>query len=221
MTIIYKTRTQQVVEILRERILKGELQAGQPLRQAALADALNVSRIPVREALLQLEAEGLVSVEAHKGAVVTELSADQVDELFDLRENIEVDLLSRSIPNLTEEMLAQAERLLDELDMQDKDVSETSINRWSEVNKAFHRALYQAANRPLTHDLCENLNKSADRYVRMHLMLAGGIETAAHEHRSLINMCRDKNTDAAISMLRHHLSHAKDDIKEILLKQKN
>ena len=60
MSIIYKTRTQLVVETLREKILSGEIQAGQPLRQAALATELNVSRIPVREALLQLEGEGLV-----------------------------------------------------------------------------------------------------------------------------------------------------------------
>lgn len=221
MTIIYKTRTQQVVEILRERILKGELEAGQPLRQAALAEALNVSRIPVREALLQLEAEGLVSFEAHKGAVVTELSADQVDELFDLREVIEVDLLTRSIPNLTEEMLVSAEALLDDLDKEDSEITETSVNRWSEVNKSFHRALYQAADRPLTHDLCENLNKAADRYVRMHLMLAGGIETAGDEHRDLVRLCREKNIEEAVKMLRHHLSHAKSDIKDILLQQVN
>lgn len=219
MTIIYKTRTQQVVEILRERILKGELEAGQPLRQAALAEALHVSRIPVREALLQLEAEGLVSFEAHKGAVVTELSAEQVDELFDLRETIEIDLLTRSIPHLTEAMLQEAETLLDELDKQDNEITESSINRWSEVNKSFHKALYQAANRPMTQDLCENLNKAADRYVRMHLMLAGGIETAGDEHRELIRLCREKNVEEAVTMLRHHLSHAKDGIKEILLQQ--
>ena len=82
MSIIYKTRTQLVVETLREKILSGEIKAGQPLRQAALADELNVSRIPIREALLQLEGEGLVAFEPHKGATATELNADQVDELF-------------------------------------------------------------------------------------------------------------------------------------------
>ena len=85
MSIIYKTRTQLVVETLREKILSGEIKAGQPLRQAALAEELNVSRIPIREALLQLEGEGLVAFEPHKGATATELNADQVDELFELR----------------------------------------------------------------------------------------------------------------------------------------
>ena len=103
MALAYKTRTEFVVDAIREKILKGEVKAGQPLRQAALAEDLDVSRIPVREALLQLEAEGLVKFQAHKGAIVTELNADHVDELFELRAMLEADLLARSIPNLTEE----------------------------------------------------------------------------------------------------------------------
>ena len=82
MSIEHKTRTQLVAEAIREKILSGEIKAGEPLRQAALAEELNVSRIPVREALLQLEAEGLVNFEAHKGATATQLSADQIDEIF-------------------------------------------------------------------------------------------------------------------------------------------
>ena len=110
MSIVYKTRTQLVVETLREKILNGEIKAGQPLRQAALAEELNVSRIPVREALLQLEAEGLVSFEPHKGATATELTVNQVDELFELRAMLEADLLAASIPNLSDEKLADCSR---------------------------------------------------------------------------------------------------------------
>ena len=72
--IIHKTRTQVVVEVLREKILSGDIAAGEPLRQSALADELNVSRIPVREALLQLEAEGLLKFEPHKVDTSTKLS---------------------------------------------------------------------------------------------------------------------------------------------------
>ena len=103
MGLAYKTRTEFVVDAIREKILKGEVKAGQPLRQAALAEELDVSRIPVREALLQLEAEGLVKFQAHKGAIVTELNAAHVDELFELRAMLESDLLARSIPNMNPE----------------------------------------------------------------------------------------------------------------------
>lgn len=76
---VFKTRTQLVEEAIRTQILKGELKTGQPLRQDALAKEFNVSRIPVREALVQLEAQGLVSFEPHKGATVTELSPEKIN----------------------------------------------------------------------------------------------------------------------------------------------
>lgn len=116
MSIVYKTRTQLVVETLREKILSGEIKAGQPLRQAALADELSVSRIPVREALLQLEAEGLVAFEAHKGATATELNTELVDELFELRATLETELLRASLPNLSESDLLEAKIISTELD---------------------------------------------------------------------------------------------------------
>ena len=83
MALEFKTRTQVVVEAIRSQILSGQIKAGEPLRQAALAEQLNVSRIPIREALLQLEAEGLVKFEPHKGATATEISPELIDELFD------------------------------------------------------------------------------------------------------------------------------------------
>ena len=95
-----------------ERILSGDIAAGEPLQTSALAEALNVSRIPVREVLLQLEAEGLVKFEPHKGATATVLSVEQVTELFELCAMIETDLLAKAIPLLQEADLEKAERVL-------------------------------------------------------------------------------------------------------------
>ncbi|HBF47370.1 MAG TPA: GntR family transcriptional regulator, partial [Shewanella frigidimarina] len=115
--IIHKTRTQLVVEALRERILSGHIQGGEPLRQSAIAEQLNVSRIPVREALVQLEAEGLINFEPHKGATATLLSVEQVTELFELRAMIESDLLAKAIPNLSDNDIAEAEAVLVKLEL--------------------------------------------------------------------------------------------------------
>ena len=96
-----QTIASMTVEALRERILRGDYPEGEPLRQDALADDLGVSRIPVREALRQLEAEGLVTFSPHRGAVVSTLSLDEIDELFELRAEIECDLLCRAIPKMS------------------------------------------------------------------------------------------------------------------------
>lgn len=214
MSIVYKTRTQLVVETIREKILTGEIKAGEPLRQAALATELNVSRIPVREALLQLEAEGLVSFEPHKGATATELSADQVDELFELRAMLEADLLAASIPNLTEQTLLNAAEILTKLEKALDE--ENSANVWSELNSEYHNCLYSAAGRPQTQDLVNTLNKNADRYIRMHLLWAGGIPKAESEHQELLAYCKDKNVDAAIALLKSHILGSSDEIKAYL-----
>jgi DNA-binding GntR family transcriptional regulator len=214
MNIVYKTRTQLVVETLREKILSGELKAGESLRQAALATELNVSRIPVREALLQLEGEGLVVFEPHKGATVTELNAQHVVELFELRAMLEGHLLAVSLPSLTEEKLAEASDILSQLD---KALGkENAANTWSELNSRYHNCLYSAANRPQTQDLVDTLNKNADRYIRMHLLWAGGISKAGPEHNQLLAYCKTGDVDAAVAVLRNHILSSRDEIKAFI-----
>ncbi|GEK09172.1 GntR family transcriptional regulator [Pseudoalteromonas sp. McH1-7] len=216
MAIVHKTRTQLVAEAIREKILTGEIKAGEPLRQAALADELNVSRIPVREALLQLEAEGLVNFEAHKGATVTRLSAEQIDEIFDLRALLEAELLRHSIEKLTARDLLEAEAILAELE-EATAAGDTQLAT-GKLNAEFHSKLYSKAQRPQTRELVDVYSKNSERYVRMHILLAGGIKTAPEEHRQLLELCRDKNTKGACDFLKKHITGAKDDIKALLLK---
>ncbi|MBW8182045.1 GntR family transcriptional regulator [Shewanella nanhaiensis] len=215
--IIHKTRTQVVVEVLREKILSGDIAAGEPLRQSALAEELNVSRIPVREALLQLEAEGLVKFEAHKGATATELSVEQVTELFELRAMIETDLLAKAIPNLQDEDFLQAEKVLGELESAFK--QEDAVATWSELNTRFHTCLYSPANRPHTLEVVHGLNTNCDRYIRLQLLLAGGIPRAEQDHRDLLSFCKSQQTDKAVELLRAHILHAADAIRDLVAQQ--
>ena len=213
--IIHKTRTQAVVEVLRERILSGYIKAGEPLRQSAIAEQLNVSRIPVREALVQLEAEGLVKFEAHKGATATELSVEQVTELFELRAMIETDLLAKAIPNLREEDFKKADSVLAQLALKLED----SVAIWSELNTQFHTCLYEAANKPHTLEVVHGLNNNCDRYIRLQLLLTGGIPTAEREHRELFELCKNKDIDKATQLLREHILHAAKAIKKLVIQQ--
>src|SRR5262245_22689559 len=98
-----QTLTSMTADAVRERILRGHYAEGHPLRQELIAAELGVSRIPVREALRQLEAEGLVTFNPHHGAVVSTLSLKQIQEVFELRAEIESDLIRRATPHLTPE----------------------------------------------------------------------------------------------------------------------
>ena len=88
-----ETTSQQVAEVLRRRILSGELAEGQGVRQEAIAQELGVSRLPVREALVLLEMQGLVTNVKYKGAVVASLSSDEIEEIYALRGLLESFLL--------------------------------------------------------------------------------------------------------------------------------
>ncbi|MCL1079334.1 GntR family transcriptional regulator [Parashewanella spongiae] len=215
--IVHKTRTQVVVEVLREKILSGDIAAGEPLRQSALAEQLNVSRIPVREALLQLEAEGLVKFEAHKGATATMLSVEQVTELFELRAMIETDLLAKAIPNISDEDFAKAEQVLELLESAFK--HENAVASWSELNTQFHTFLYQPANRPHTLEVVQGLNTNCDRYIRLQLLLGGGIPRAEQEHRDLLEFCKSRQIDKATALLKQHILHSADTIKSLVAQQ--
>src|SRR4029077_2026095 len=125
---------------LRDMILSGEIAEGEQLRQDALAAAHGVSRIPLREALRQLEAEGLVSFFPHRGAVVSTLSLAEIEELFEIRALIEADVLRRAIPHLTADDLDRAEEIVDTARVAFQ--RESDVGRWGELNWKFHSTLY-------------------------------------------------------------------------------
>src|SRR5262250_2935783 len=104
--------TSAVADKLRDQIIRGEIAEGTQLRQDAIATQYQVSRIPVREALRQLDAEGLIAIVPNRGAVVPALSPDDIEEIFLIRALFEPEVLKRSIPHLTEEDLAEADAVL-------------------------------------------------------------------------------------------------------------
>jgi DNA-binding GntR family transcriptional regulator len=200
---------EHVVDSLREMILNGEFEEGAQLRQDTLAAALHVSRIPVREALRQLEAEGLVTFFAHRGAVVAKLSLEEIRELFDVRALLERDLLQRAIPNLGTQDIVRAQEVLEAFE---KAFAAGEVRVWGQMNWRFHAALYQPANRPLTMSVVRNLSTRVDRYLRLHLQIGGAIERARTDHRRLLELCRKSKTEEACRCLCRHISDAGDQL---------
>ena len=140
-----QTLTSAVADRLRDKILRGEFRAGEQLRQHAIAAEFDVSRIPLREAFRQLEAEGLIEIIDHRGAVVSALSPEEIEELFDIRAALESVTLRHAVPRLTEEDLERAEESLVTYERALND--ETDFEVWGELHWRFHSSLYAAANR--------------------------------------------------------------------------
>jgi DNA-binding GntR family transcriptional regulator len=192
-------------EALRERILRGDYPEGAPLRQDALATELGVSRIPVREALRQLQVEGLVTFSPHVGAIVSSLSLNEIAELFELRALLEPELLKRAMPNLTPEILDRADAVLDAYEAA---FEQGDVAAWGALNWEFHSTLLAAADRPLTLNVLSMLHNQSDRYTRMQLKLTHWEDRARHEHRAILEAARAGNPKLAVQRLRTHVQDA-------------
>lgn len=201
------TTAAEVARVLRERILSGFYQEAQFLRQEQIAQELGVSRIPVREAMAQLEAEGLLVREKYRGSVVPKLSLSEIEEIYELRAMIEPYLLKHVISNITPEHI---ERLRDII----QQTSEASdLSEWAGLNVDFHKTLYEAANRPLAIQVLDNLITRADRYLKMQRFLSGETRQESDEqHRLILDLVEKKKTREALEVLRKHISWNADDI---------
>lgn len=187
---------------LRERILNGEFREGDAIVQDAVAKEYDVSRMPVREALRQLEASGLVEIKVHRGAVVTTLSAEEIAELFELRSLLEGDIFEHSIPRLTADHLMRSRAVLTELE---RAYHKRDIADWGRLNWAFHHSLYLAADRPQTLAVIEAINVRTDRYIRLQLLLTNDLGDAESEHRELLSLCVARDVERAAPYLRAHI----------------
>jgi len=205
------------LEALRERILRGDYPDGEPLRQDALAEQLGVSRIPVREALRQLEAEGLVTFTPHRGAVVSSLSLEEIEELFELRAEIEGDLLRRATPKTTSEQLTIAARVMDQFE---EALCAGDAGCWGTLNWQLHAALYAPAHRTFTLGVLQRLHQHSDRYFRMHVLLAHGGAKAAAEHRAITAAVEKRDASAASRLMRAHILEAGHSLLAFLRNQR-
>jgi DNA-binding GntR family transcriptional regulator len=198
----HRTATAFVEAILREAILTGRLAGGTPLRQEDLAAAFGVSRMPVREALRQLEAQALLDFVPHKGAVVTEISAADAADTYAIRMALEPAALTLSIPNLTDIEFERAADLVHDMDVED------DPGRMGELNRRFHMTLYGAAPHPKLIALTESQLSSFDRYLRFQLAAKGREHLSQEDHRGMLAAARKRDCLAAVEILQGHLKTA-------------
>ena len=200
----HKTVAAAVADSLRERILNGELPPGLQLRQDALADEFGISRIPVREALLQLEASNLVKIMPHRGAVVTGVSLEELEDIFQLRVQLEPQLLILSAPHLTRvdfrELRGIASAYGDAL-------RSGETPRWGELNRRFHLDLLRHARRSRSLSILSGLLQDCDRPTRLQLSTDEDRARARQEHGRILDFCEADEIDAAAEALRAHVEH--------------
>ena len=203
-----------VREGLRRAILAGEIGGGAQLRQDELAERFGTSRIPVREALRQLEAEGLVTIHQNRGAVVANLSVEEVLELLDIRIALECRALSLAVPEMVDGDLEAAEALLDAYDR------EPDPSLWSEMNWRFHKTLYAPCHRPRLLAMIEANYGQIGRFLRVQVSKATGKDRPQEEHRRILAACRQGRKTEAVGLLEQHIANTQRMVRASLRRER-
>jgi DNA-binding GntR family transcriptional regulator len=201
---------QSIANALRAEILRGKLQGGQPLKQDEIAAQFGVSKIPVREALVQLKAEGLVNFYPNRGAFVSELSAAEADEIYVMRIALEKEILARAIPHLTVSHFKRAGEILAAID------HEENIAKWGELNWEFHSTLYSPAEMSRVMETLRTLHTNIARYLVLYLAGMDYQQKSQREHRALLRACRAGEVEKAEDILEEHLRSASTQLIKFL-----
>lgn len=191
----------RIAEAVRHAILSGDYQPGQRIVQEDLAERYGGSRIPVREALRQLEAEGLVRLVANTGAWVQSLTMTQCSEVYQTRERIEPLLLRHSAEYLTDEVIAQLERLAHEMEQTH------DLERFLELDREFHFATYRAEDTYVLGELVTRLWNTTQPYRRAY---TGSVDSEHmrlyhDDHHMLVSALRDGDMELAETVVATHI----------------
>jgi DNA-binding GntR family transcriptional regulator len=187
-----RTTQELVFEFLRDAILSGRLRGGSHLIQDKIATELKVSRVPVREALLQLESEGLVRMEAHRGASVVWLSPDDIEEIFEIRKILVTAAIRRAVPHLSNDQIDRLEQ-----------ISARKRGRMPDARVKlkydFYSVLFESLDRPRLRRMMDRLSAEVDRYLSL-------IPERPHVgHREVMEPLRVRDGDGVAQVMGAHL----------------
>jgi DNA-binding GntR family transcriptional regulator len=207
---LVQTMTSQLIERFRDRILSGAYAPGSALRQDTLAAEFGISKIPVREALVQLQSEGLVDIFPNRGFQVRPLERAELDEVFRLRLQIEPTAVARGAKLATAEDHAAARHALDQLN---EATAAGEFGASGQLNRAFHLLLIVPRLQPVAADILSRLHMLAQRYVQAHLRPEGRTKRASREHAALFKAWSAGKSQNARTLMHAHIKTTRDDLE--------
>ena len=208
-----RTMSGQITARIREKILSGAYAPGAALLQDVIAAEFGTSKIPVREALVQLRSEGLLDIYAHRGFQVRPVSAEELTEVFHLRLQIEPDAVAAGARAASAEDRVAAKNALTSLNQA---LASNELGRSGDLNCAFHLALIVPRSNPVTNDVLYRLHTLSQRYIRMHLQHAGRTQRANREHTALYDAWAARQGKQAERLVRAHIEETRDELGDAL-----
>lgn len=199
------TKTDTAHLVLREAIVSGVLKPGEALQAAPLAEALDMSRIPVREAFRRLEQEGLVSIRPHVGASVRSLPKHEIEENLVIRGELEALATRLAAPLMSDGTLAELETFLAEMDAC---VASGDAERFGRINRAFHLSIYRECPYPRLIELIEQLWSALSRSRSVFALDPDLMRQSQVGHRQLLEALQSRDAHLAEIVIRGQKRHS-------------
>lgn len=205
----------KVTTKLRELILRGEFKMGERLMQEEWAGKLGVSRMPLREALRQLEVEGLVRIEPRRGAVVTPISAEDIEEIYQLRAVLEGEAVVRALPFLDNEDVEELETLYEQ--MRELKADESDMELYMKLNEEFHRIIREGCPWKRIQGFIDTLWKGIPPYTPS--LLPNHLQESHNEHGLMVQCIKQKNEVELREVTERHILRTKENLIDIISKK--
>jgi DNA-binding GntR family transcriptional regulator len=210
-----QTLTAQVYERIREAIIQQVLPPGHRLVQSKLADDLQVSLVPVREALKTLEAEGLVSIIPRRGAFVTEISLKDLADLYFARQLIEGETAYYAVEHLTEDDFSSMEALGQQMR---EATGHEDMHEFMRLNRSFHMTIYRALNNTHLLQTIESHWERSELYRFRYLFIAHNVQSIHAEHDAILAACRQRDADQVKELAQQHIANTRAGLEGVLVR---
>lgn len=205
-----------VLKALRNEILTGKLMPGERLLEIELSERLGVSRTPVREALHNLELEGLVTTQPRRGARVTNINVKALRDVLEVRLAMETLAICLACDRITEEQKQSLKAALEKVEMGVKDRDTDAI---TEADVEFHNVIFAAAHNERLTSIVNNLQEQMFRYRFEYIKDPSNYEDISREHRIMYDAIMSKDKDMAVDAIREHISSQEAAIMDRIMKE--
>lgn len=206
----YEPLRKQVYKLLREAILKGKLEPGEKITEVEVAEQLNVSRTPVREAIRMLELEEFIVIVPQRGVFVAGIkSKKEIDDIFQVRIELEGLAAFLTAKNITPEQIDELEYHTNQIK---KCIDQDDLKRCIKIDISFHQIIYEASENKWLQKFLDSLFEQITRFRAQSLSQEGRMEKALTEHKELGAALSEGNSELARKLARKHITGARESI---------
>jgi DNA-binding GntR family transcriptional regulator len=214
----YQPLREAVCETLRDAIRKGILEPGERLMEVQLADELGISRTPVREAIRKLEQEGYVIMMPRRGTYVSDISTNDVKEIFEIRSALESLATGLAARRIEPEELETLQNLLIEIEGY---IKKNDIEKIVETDIKFHGLLYKVSRNERLVNIISNLKEQLARFRTLSMSYPGRLQETLEEHSEMVEAIANGDVSAARDAAEHHMERAEKTLLKAMRKARD